>query len=121
VELCQRYNVVTVLDPGYGMQRSMELVQDRGVPVVPASYSPARLIGATGTFDRFLREGKLVHDGDGPTRSHVLSAIKKVGTQGEHYLGSDRTRGIIALAMAAHHASAYQPTPIVVLPTEGIG
>jgi phage terminase large subunit-like protein len=121
VELCERYDVRKVLDPGYGMQRSMQLVEARGVPVEGAPYSTPRQIAATGTFDRFLRSGDLIHDGDPKTRAHVLAAIKKVGMMGEHYMASDQTRAIVAIAQAVHSASAISPTPMVVMPSGGVG
>jgi hypothetical protein len=111
VGLCQRYRVAQVLDPGYGMQRSMELLEARGVPVESHPYSTARQIAATGTFDRYLRDRALIHDGDRKTRAHVLSAIKKTGTNGAHYVASDDSRAILALAMAVHAVTAMSPTP----------
>jgi len=110
VELCERYHVAQVLDPGYGMQRSMQLVEARGVPVVQHPYSTPRQIAATGTFDRFLRSGDLIHDGDVKTRAQVLAATKKGGTMGEHYLTSDATRAITAISQAVHAVTAL-PAP----------
>jgi hypothetical protein len=118
VALCDRYRVEQVLDPGYGMQRSMELVRARGVPVNEHPYSPARQIAASGTFDRFLQAKDLVHDGDPETRAHVLAAVKKSGVYGEHYIAGDETRAITALAMAVHAVSAFQPEPFIGLPSE---
>lgn len=121
VELCERYDVLKVLDPGYGMQRSMQLVEARGVPVESAPYSTPRQIAATGTFDRYMRAGDLIHDGDPQTRAHVLSALKKTGTNGEHYIASDSTRAIVAMAQAVHSASADGPpsTLTMILPSTG--
>jgi phage terminase large subunit-like protein len=112
VQLCDRYDVRTVLDPGYGMQRSMELLEARGVPVEQFPYSTPRQIAATATFDRFLRGKEIIHDGDPKTRSHVLSAFKQVGTNGEHYVASDESRAIVAIAMAVHVVTGMgEPTP----------
>lgn len=111
VELCDRYRVLQVLDPAYGMQRSMELVEARGVPVVQHPYSAPRRVAATGTFDRYLRAGDLIHDGDKMTRAHVLSARKKSGETGERFLVDDDSRAIEALSMAVHAATAAMPDP----------
>jgi len=117
VDLCDRYAVLKVLDPGYGMQRSMELVEGRGVPVESAAYSTPRQIAASGAFDRFLRAGDLIHDGDPKTRAHVLAAIKKVGTMGEHYIASDETRAIVAISQAVYSITAFDPEPYIGLPS----
>lgn len=120
LELCGRYDVEQVLDPGYGMVRSMEIVRAQGVPVVPHAYSTPRQIAASGTFDRFLRSRNLIHDGDRETRKHVLAAVKTSGVHGEHYIADDATRSIIALAMAVHAVSAITPEPYIGSPSEGI-
>jgi phage terminase large subunit-like protein len=111
VALCDRYDVEQVLDPGYGMQRSMELVEARGVPVVPQAYSTPRQIAATAAFDRYLKGRNLIHDGDPQTRAQILSAIKKPGTNGEHYVASDESRAITAISMAVFAVTAISPAP----------
>lgn len=118
VNLCKRYDVVTVLGPRYGLTRTMELVADRGAPVEDHPYSTPRQIEATATFDRYFRSGDLIHDGDPVTRDHVLAAVKKVGTMGEHYLASDATRAIVAIAQAVHAVTAPTDDLKMILPSE---
>jgi hypothetical protein len=73
VALCERYRVLAVHVSRGGFLRSAELLEARGVPVVEAPYSPTRLVEFSGAFDRLLRSGKLIHDGDPTTRAQVLA------------------------------------------------
>lgn len=114
VDLCERYEVSEVYCPEGGFGYATTNLQDRGVPVVPAHPSPPRMVGATGAFDRLLREGKLIHDGNETTRTQVLSAVKKTTETGERYIPGDGSRAIGALAIAAHAVADYQPPFLVV-------
>ena len=114
VELCDDLNIVQIAHPLGGHIRSLELLKARGLPLVEAHPSPARLVAASGTFDRLLREGKLIHDGDPKTRAQVLSAIRKSTETGERYLPADRSRAIGALVMAVHAATAVPAEPPMV-------
>ena len=119
IELCDVYDVEIVLGPRYGLTRAMELVEDRGAPVEEHPYSTPRQIEATATFDRYLRSGDIIHDGDVLTRAHVLAAIKKVGMMGEHYMASDQTRAIVAISQAVHAATALPDEPLRMLASVG--
>lgn len=121
VELQGVYDVLDVQHPVGAFIRSAEILQGEGVPMVEAPHSPARLTAASGTFDRLLRSGKLIHDGDPVLRQHALSAERKVSETGERYVISDRSRALIAVAMAAHAASAPTDDLRMVLPTVGVG
>jgi phage terminase large subunit-like protein len=117
VELCDLYRVVEVQHPVGAFIRSADLLKGRGVPMVEAPHSPARLTAASGTFDRLRRSGLLIHDGDPVLRKHVLAALLKVSEQGERYIIADRSRATIAVMMAAHAATAYSPDLYVGSPT----
>ena len=100
--------------------RSADLLAAQGVPMVEAAHSVPRLAAASGTFNRMLRSGLLMHDGDPTLRTHVLSATLKTNEAGERYEISDRARALIALVMAVHAATVFEPEPYVGLPSEGI-
>jgi len=120
LELCQEYDA-EIHAPGVGFIRSRELLADEGLSIVEAPQSVAALSAATGTFNRMLRGGLLMHDGDPVLRAHALSATMKTNEAGERYEVSDRARGLIALVMAVHGVTEYEPEPYIGLPSEGIG
>jgi phage terminase large subunit-like protein len=111
LELCQSYDA-EIHAPGVGFIRSRELLADKRLAVVEAPQSVAALSAATGTFNRMLRAGLLMHDGDPILRSHALSATMKTNEAGERYEVTDRARGLIALVMAVHGVTEMgEPTP----------
>jgi len=111
LELCREYNA-EIHAPGVGFTRSRELLAGQRLEVVEAPQSVPALSAATGTFNRMLRAGLLMHDGDPVLRSHVLSATMKTNEAGERYEVSDRSRGLIALVMAVHGVTEMgEPTP----------
>jgi hypothetical protein len=119
LELCERYDA-EVHHPFGAFIRSADLLSDKGVPMVEAPHSVTRLAAASGTFNRMLRGGLLMHDGDPRLRSHVLAATLKTNEAGERYEISDRSRGLIALVMAVHAVTGiFEPEPLVVLPAVG--
>ena len=117
LELCERYNAI-VHHPLGAFIRSADLLADQGLEMVEAPHSVVRLAAASGTFNRMLRAGLLMHDGDPTLRSHVLSATLKTNEAGERYEISDRARGLIALVMGVHAATGeWAPVPLVVVPS----
>ncbi len=120
-ELYQTYEVEGVYHPLGAFVRSADLLQAEGFPMIQAPHSPTGLAAASGTFNKALRSGQIMHDGDPELRAHVLQATLKTSEQGERYEISDRSRGLIALVMAVHAATALELEPYVGLPSEGIG
>jgi phage terminase large subunit-like protein len=111
LELCREFDA-EIHAPGVGFIRSRELLAGQRLEVVEAPQSVAALSAATGTFNRMLRAGLLMHDGDPVFRSHALSATMKTNESGERYEVTDRARGLIALVMAVHGATEMgEPTP----------
>jgi len=101
LELCRSYDA-EIHAPGVGFIRSRELLADKRLEVVEAPQSIAALAAATGSFNRMLRAGLLMHDGDPVLRAHALSATMKTNESGERYEVTDRSRGLVALVMAVH-------------------
>ena len=111
-ELCRTYRVRDVHHPLGAFVRSAELLEADGVPMAQAPHSPTALAAASGTFNRLLRGGLLMHDGDPVLRTHVLAARLKTNEAGERYEVTDRSRGLIALVMAVHGVTEMaEPTP----------
>ena len=109
LELCERYHVLEVHHPLGAFIRSADLLANQGVPMVEAPHSTTRLAAASGTFNRVLRGGLLMHDGDPTLRNHVLAATLKTNEAGERYEIADRSRALIAMVMAVHDAMGAWP------------
>jgi len=118
LELSQRYDLLGVHHPLGRFTRSADLLADEGLPMVEAPHSPIRLAAASGTFDRLLRSGRLLHDGDPVLRAHALAATRKSTESGERYEMTDRARGLIAAVFAVHAVEDVPPPPFIGLPSE---
>jgi len=117
-DLCERYDVLEARLPLSGFRRSTELLEVRGVPVVEDPHSPTRLAEFTGSFERLLRAGLLMHDGDRTTRGQVLAATKKTTETGERYIESVQGRALVAIMGAVHAATAPRDDLVMILPGE---
>ena len=120
-ELSERYDITGVHHPMGAFMRSADLLEAKGLPMVKAPHSPVALAAASGTFDRLLRSGGLLHDGDPVFRAHALSATSKSSETGERYEITDRSRALIAAVFAAHAVTAFSPAPMIGLPSEKFG
>jgi len=120
LELAERYDVIGFLDPGRAFVRSGDILEAAGLPRVEAVWSPQRKMAATGTFLRMLRSDAILHDGDELLREHILKVTLRT-SGGEEYMDVNAyDRAAVAVAMAVHHAAAFEPEPYLGLPSEGI-
>jgi phage terminase large subunit-like protein len=119
--LSETYDVVGVHHPLGAFTRSADLLASKGLPMIQAPHSPVRLSEASGTFDRLLRSGHLMHDGDRTFRAHALSATRKSSETGERYEITDRSRGLVAAVFAVHAVTAFETPPTIGLPSVGVG
>jgi phage terminase large subunit-like protein len=108
-ELADEYEIREVAFDRVGFQRSAELLEQRGLPMVEVPHSPERLSIVSMTLKRLIEAGKLRHDGDPGLRSQVLAGTSKETERGWRLMKSQQTRGLIAMAVAAHQATQMVP------------
>lgn len=84
LDFCQRYpNVKEVACDPFRWQRSMEVLQDKGIPIVEyPSTSARRMVPACAKFYDAVMENRIVHDGDGLLARHIANAVTKVDNLG---------------------------------------
>jgi phage terminase large subunit-like protein len=119
--LAERYEVVDIAYDLDQFQRSAEILEAEGYPMSDVPQRARRLSQATANMWRLISGGLLLHDGDPGLRSQVLAGRTKETIQGWHLDPQADTPGLIAVAIAAHAITEYDPEPYVGLPTEGIG
>lgn len=120
-QLAERYDVLGVHHPLGAFARSADLLADKGLPMIPLAQSPVALSAASGAFDRLLRAGRLMHDGDPIFRGHALSATKKSTETGERYEITDRSRALIAAVFAVFSVTEASPAPMIAGPSVSVG
>jgi len=105
-------------DP-FRWQRSMEVLEEKGVPIVEyPSTSARRMVPACQkTFDAIV-EDRLVHDGDGLLARHISNAQTKVDNIGLRIVKDQRNSprkidGAVAMVIAVDRALTGRMEPVV--------
>jgi len=121
IEACGRYNVKEIACDPFRWQRTMQVLQDVGLPIVEwPSTSAARMIPACAKFYDAVTGEKLTHDGNPLLTRHISNAVVKIDRLGprivKEHRGSPRkidaaVASIIALDRAT--VSRQEPEPLV--------
>jgi len=96
-------------DP-FRWQRSMEVLQDKGVPIVEwPSTSARRTVPATQKLTDAIVEQRLQHDGNGLLSRHVGNAVTKIDNMGARIVKDQRNSprkidGAVAMMIAVDRA-----------------
>jgi len=84
MDFCQNHNVREIACDPFRWQRSMEVLENRGLPVVAFPQSPQRMIKACAIFFDAVAEKRLVHDNDALLTRHVNNTAIKLTPAGPH-------------------------------------
>lgn len=109
--LAEKYDIREVAFDRVGFQRSAELLEAQGLPMMEIPHSPERMSIVSMTLHRLIQQSKLRHDGDPALRKQVLGAITKETERGWRLVKSEDSRALIAMAMAVHQATQVVPSP----------
>lgn len=111
LDFCAKYPKVreVACDP-FRWQRSMEVLQDKGVPIVEfPSTSPRRMVPACQKTLDAVVEKRLIHDGNGLLARHVDNAQTKIDNIGVRIVKDNRESprkidGAVAMVIAVDRA-----------------
>jgi phage terminase large subunit-like protein len=84
MDFCQKHRVREIACDPFRWQRSMEVLENHGLPVVSFPQSPQRMIKACAKFYDAVAEKKLVHDGDPLLSRHIGNTAVKLTPAGPH-------------------------------------
>jgi phage terminase large subunit-like protein len=92
LDYCQTHpNVKEVACDPFRWQRSMEVLLDKGVPIVEyPSTSARRMVPACAKFYDAVMEKRIVHDGDGLLARHLSNAVTKIDQLGVRIVKDQR-------------------------------
>ena len=121
IQACQRYNVKEIACDPFRWQRSMQVLQDAGLPVVEwPSTSAARMIPACAKFYDAVVSEKITQDGSPLLTRHISNAVVKVDRLGprivkEHRGSPRKIDAAVASIIAFDRAtvSRNEPEPLV--------
>jgi phage terminase large subunit-like protein len=120
MDFCQRFpNVREIACDPFRWQRSMEVLQEKGLPIVEwPSTSPRRMVPACAKFYDAVVEKRLTHDGDPLLARHLSNAVIKVDNLGPRIVKDKKDSprkidGAVAAILAVDRATAGRMEQIV--------
>jgi phage terminase large subunit-like protein len=108
-ELCRYWNVREVAADPYRLSRTIQDLEDEGIPMTVFPQSAARMTPATANmYEQVMSEG-ITHDGDKRLARHVSNAVLKVDSRGSRIVKESRGTskkidGIVSAIMALDRA-----------------
>jgi phage terminase large subunit-like protein len=91
IQFCQKYNVKEIACDPFRWQRSMEAMQELGLPVVEYnSSSPSRMVPACSKVYQAVTEAQLTHDGNPTLARHLTNAVIKTDRLGPRIVKEHR-------------------------------
>jgi phage terminase large subunit-like protein len=84
MNFCQKHNVKEIACDPFRWQRSMEVLEGYGLPVVAFPQSPQRMIKACAGFFDAVAEKRLIHDGNPLLARHLSNTAVKLTPAGPH-------------------------------------
>jgi phage terminase large subunit-like protein len=118
-KFCAAYKVREVACDPFRWQRSMEVLQDQGIPIVEyPSTSARRMVASCARFYDAVTEGRLSHDGDPLVARHFTNAVIKIDNLGPRIVKENRNSNrridaAVAAVIAYDRASAKMETQVV--------
>lgn len=122
IEACNKYNVVEIACDPFRWQRSMQVLQDAGLPIVEwPSTSAARMIPACAKFYDAVVGEKLTQDGNALLTRHISNAVVKVDRLGprivkEHRGSPRKIDAAVASIIAFDRATVSRTNPETIVP-----
>ena len=91
LDFCGRYKVREVACDPFRWQRSMEVLQDAGVPIVewPSTSAKRMVVGCAAFYDAVLEE-RITHDGNPLLARHLDNAVVKIDNLGPRIVKENR-------------------------------
>lgn len=108
-QACDDFEVLELAADAYRWQRSLQVLEDEGLPVVEFPQNPSRMTPATSAFYEAVLNRQIQHDGDPRLTRHLSNATLKVDSRGQQLAKESKhsTRRIdLAVCVVMAHARA---------------
>ncbi|GAA1663697.1 hypothetical protein GCM10010977_02500 [Citricoccus zhacaiensis] len=113
-ELAETFNVREVVVDPFRWQRTMQVLEADGLPVVSFPWSASRITAATADFFGACVNAGLTHDGDARLAAHIGAAVVHEDSKGGIRLDKAKRRGrkidLAAAALMAHSRATWLAT-----------
>ena len=119
-EACRRWNVREVVADPFRWTRTLQLLEDEGLPMIEFPQSASRMTPATTGLYEAVVNGAVTHSGDARLARHVGNATVKTDARGTRIYKKNGDRGrridLAVCAIMAHSRAVYlasRPEPRV--------
>lgn len=122
IQACSRMNVKEIACDPFRWQRTMQVLQDAGLPIVEwPSTSASRMIPACSKFYDAVVSEKLTNDGNPLLTRHISNAVVKVDRLGprivkEHRGSPRKIDGAVASIIAFDRATVSRSESVTLVP-----
>jgi phage terminase large subunit-like protein len=122
LEFCGKYKVKEVACDPFRWQRSMQVLQEAGIPIVEwPSTSAARMIPACAKFYDAVVNQRITHDGNALLTRHISNAVVKTDRLGprivkEHRGSPRKIDAAVASIIALDRATVARIEEVISLP-----
>jgi len=89
-ELCRFWTVHEVAADPYRLQRTIQDLEEEGIPMVVFPQSAARMSPATAAMFESVMEKTITHDGDKRLARHISNCVLKVDARGSRVVKESR-------------------------------
>lgn len=110
-ETCRKYHVLELAADPFRWTRSLQILEDEGLPVVEFPQNPSRMTPATTRFFEAVVNGQLSHNGDPRLARHIANCTLRVDSRGarlakDHEKSSRKIDAAVAAVMALDRAAS---------------
>ncbi len=119
IETCKTYDVREIACDPYRWQRSMQVLENEGLPVVEFPQSVPRMVAACAKFFDAVMDKRIHHNGDVDLTRHMNHAVIKTDGKGprlvkEHKMSKRHVDLAVAAVMAYDRAAQpEEPAPTI--------
>lgn len=111
----RRFNLIELVCDPFRWARTMQVLEDEGLPVIEFPWSPSRITAATGDLYQACIGGKVSHSGDRTLAAHVAAAIIREDSRGIRIDKRTRSRtarkiDLAACLVMAHSRATWRAT-----------
>lgn len=98
---CQQWEIKEVVADPFRWTRTLQLLQQEGIPITEFPHSPSRLTAATTDLHRAIVNGQISHSGDETLTRHVMAATVIESDKGLRLGKVSRSRSAEKIDLAA--------------------
>jgi phage terminase large subunit-like protein len=113
-ETCKHYDVIEIVCDPYRWERSLEILEEEGLPMTEFPQNPQRMVPACQKFYDAVIDKQVRHDGDARLERHLNNCEVKIDHRGARIVKDNKSSSrhidlAVAAVMAYDRATQNEP------------